>query len=74
MFANKTWVFIWIIAALLLGLVLGVFFPRDLNPLSQSCQYGGKTYRSGERFPADDGCNSCSCGNGRVACTLMACD
>jgi hypothetical protein len=39
-----------------------------------ACQYGGKSYRSGETFPSLDRCNTCSClGNGQVACTEKAC-
>ncbi len=37
----------------------------------RSCSYKGKTYAQGESFP--DACNSCSCDNGQVACTMMAC-
>ena len=37
-----------------------------------TCSYGGKTYNPGDSFRED--CNTCSCGgDGRVACTLMAC-
>jgi hypothetical protein len=47
--------------------------PAPNNP--NTCQYNGRTYKAGEGFPADDGCNSCSCGqDGQVACTLMFCD
>jgi len=45
----------------------------NLNPFPSSCQYNGKTYKSGDGFTAADGCNSCSCENGQVVCTLMAC-
>lgn len=39
-----------------------------------TCSYEGKSYSSGERFPAADGCNTCSCGaDGQVACTELAC-
>lgn len=43
-------------------------------PGQASCTYEGKTYRHGEGFPASDGCNTCGCSNGEVACTLIACD
>ncbi len=39
-----------------------------------SCEYYGQTYADGSSFPADDGCNTCGCNNGMVACTLMACE
>lgn len=37
------------------------------------CTYKGKVYNSGESVPSGDNCNTCSCNNGQVACTLMAC-
>jgi hypothetical protein len=41
---------------------------------ASGCDYGGALYEEGESFPADDGCNTCSCGSdGRVMCTLKAC-
>lgn len=38
-----------------------------------ACTYDGKSYASGSHFPSSDGCNSCSCDNGSVMCTLLAC-
>jgi hypothetical protein len=39
-----------------------------------TCFSGGRSYRSGQTFPASDGCNTCTClASGRVACTLRAC-
>ena len=40
---------------------------------SISCVYNGKTYQNGQGFPSTDGCNTCSCSNGQIACTLMYC-
>jgi hypothetical protein len=41
----------------------------------QSCMYGGHVYEAGDSFPAEDGCNTCSCeSDGGVACTLRGCD
>ena len=42
------------------------------------CIYYGNPFTSGTSFPANDGCNTCSCiigadGIGQVVCTLMAC-
>lgn len=80
--ANKAFLIAVILATLLIGFFLG-FYIRDLqsrggsidlNPIAKSCQYGGKTYKSGEGFPSEDGCNSCSCEDGKVSCTLMACE
>ncbi|MFA5894474.1 MAG: hypothetical protein WC851_01745 [Candidatus Shapirobacteria bacterium] len=68
------------IIALVLGILVGQNIDRirefliikQLSP-SKVCQYDGKTYQSGESFRSTDGCNSCGCNNGEVACTLMAC-
>ena len=38
-----------------------------------SCVYNGVTYQDGDGFPSSDGCNSCGCNNGDVACTERAC-
>jgi hypothetical protein len=38
------------------------------------CAYGGTTYPTGAKFPADDGCNTCTClAGGGAACTEIAC-
>lgn len=43
-------------------------------PDADTCRYGGKEYQVGDSFPADDGCNHCSCGEGgHVQCTLKLC-
>jgi hypothetical protein len=39
----------------------------------RSCTVGGKVYKSGERFPSPDGCNTCQCVDGTAACTEIAC-
>lgn len=39
-----------------------------------SCTQGDKTYEDGASFPAGDGCNSCTCDEGTIACTLIGCD
>jgi len=38
-----------------------------------ACAYGGRSFPSGTSFPSLDGCNTCSCQNGAIACTLRAC-
>ena len=78
---NKILILVAFVIVFLFGILLGLNIksvqsggePIDLNPFPKSCQYNGKTYKSGERVLAEDGCNSCSCEDGRVACTLMAC-
>ena len=80
--ANKGILIIGFLVTLLVGIVLGIYLqssqpnnqPIDLNPIAKNCEYAGKIYKSGEGFPSDDGCNSCSCVDGEVACTLMACE
>ena len=38
------------------------------------CTYAGKPYPAGSSFPAEDGCNQCTCqADGTVACTLRQC-
>jgi len=37
------------------------------------CVYGGQTYDDGTAFPAADGCNTCTCSNGSIGCTLIDC-
>ncbi len=39
---------------------------------SKACVHNGTTYKHAQAFMDD--CNSCSCDNGNVACTTMACD
>ncbi|HEX2873002.1 MAG TPA: hypothetical protein VHP33_17190 [Polyangiaceae bacterium] len=40
--------------------------PRD-------CEVNGNTYKNGTSFKTPDGCNSCSCEDGEVSCTLRGC-
>lgn len=39
----------------------------------KNCDYGGAMHPHGSSFPSGDGCNSCSCQDGQVACTNKAC-
>ncbi len=39
----------------------------------KSCLVGNVEYADGSVFPSGDGCNSCSCAQGAVSCTLAAC-
>jgi len=78
-----------IMVFVLLGLFAYLFFTDRLvvgieNPLSKPetnqeevvdyCLYDGVQYANDEGFPSSDGCNTCSCTNGEVVCTLMACE
>jgi von Willebrand factor type C domain len=39
-----------------------------------ACSYNGQSYDVGDSFPADDGCNSCTCmEDGSFACTAIGC-
>jgi hypothetical protein len=45
----------------------------DPNSTPASCTYEGATHASATNFAAADGCNTCSCYDGAVACTEKAC-
>ncbi len=38
-----------------------------------SCEYAGRTYANNTTFPDEDGCNDCTCEDGFVGCTEIAC-
>lgn len=38
-----------------------------------TCTQGGRVYKDGESVPSGD-CNSCTCSNGAIQCTLIACN
>lgn len=38
---------------------------------NKSCEYNGAIYKDGEDFKDD--CNTCSCQNGEIHCTVMGC-
>jgi hypothetical protein len=43
-------------------------------PCPTTCTYAGVGYQAGQSFPAEDGCNSCSCeADGSVSCTEIGC-
>ncbi len=46
---------------------------NNINIIPVGCTYEGTNYKNGEGFKDKDGCNSCSCQNGQIACTEMAC-
>jgi hypothetical protein len=37
------------------------------------CEYEGRTYRDGDRWPAGDNCNECFCLDGTAGCTDVLC-
>ena len=76
-----------ILASVTIGIVIGfavakaniipfpVEPPTGQGPFQKgSCTYYGVTYKDGEGFKDVDNCNSCSCSNGQVMCTTMACE
>lgn len=78
----KTVLILAFIATFLIGALVGFFVKNsragagliNLNPFPQSCLYNGKKYQPGESFASGDGCNRCSCQNGKIVCTLMGCN
>ena len=67
--------FILVLFFSLLGIAVGFMLGKSNyqipNILPLSCSYNNRTYKHGESFRDD--CNTCSCQNGQVACTMMAC-
>ncbi len=45
----------------------------DSSHATESCEYFGTTYQSGQSFTALDGCNTCTCEDGETSCTLVDC-
>jgi len=39
-----------------------------------ACQVAGQTFRDGSAVPSGDSCNSCTCADGNVVCTDIACE
>jgi hypothetical protein len=45
----------------------------DAGGAPGTCSYAGKLYKFGDTFKDSDGCNTCSCTEQGVACTLIGC-
>jgi hypothetical protein len=59
---------------LLLSSACGGKSSSDTEQPGVVCRHGGASYRPGEGFPDEDGCNTCSCGpDGSITCTARAC-
>jgi hypothetical protein len=43
------------------------------GPAASGCVLDGETYRDGQSVPSQDGCNTCFCSDGQVACTAVDC-
>ena len=74
---------ILIISLIVLASILGIIIVLILTNLIDSevfskgtCEYMGETYEDGEKFPAEDGCNTCTCegSTGQIYCTEMNCE
>lgn len=59
---------IWLLASLLL------IAPALLQACGKSCKYEGRTYDDGDEWMCSDGCNTCSCAEGEVIPTRLACN
>ncbi|XP_065826701.1 kielin/chordin-like protein isoform X2 [Oscarella lobularis] len=55
------------------GMNLAVLPGKCCPTCQKDCKYQGTTYRSGSKFMASDGCNTCSCTDGKVFCTMKGC-
>ena len=58
--------------------VLKAAFSHDMAhmsifPAGLPCKYNNSTHQNGDSFKSTDGCNTCTCSYGMVACTEMAC-
>jgi hypothetical protein len=62
----------WVIGLLLGASVLQLMSACGLVSRA-SCEYDGKTYEDGASFLDSEGCNTCECADGKVACTGKAC-
>jgi len=61
---------VFFIFSLITTIVVATRVVYDVS--SKSCTFNGVTYKNGEGFMDD--CNSCSCQDGEVSCTTMACE
>jgi len=65
---------IWTYPALRMTLIVGAALVVGCAAGGADCEYDGQTYKPGDSFDATDGCNTCSCDDGAVSCTEIACD
>lgn len=56
-----------------LALVIACTMLLGIDCGARDCEYDGKVHHNGDSFPSADGCNTCSCANGAIACTEKAC-
>jgi hypothetical protein len=63
------------LGVILLGLTSYIVYSeyKIQNDTPNRCPYEGWSYEHGETFESGDGCNTCVCNDGMVACTEMDC-
>ncbi len=63
------------LCTVIVGLASYIFYLSNSGDITtkQRCEYNGWAYADGESFLSIDGCNTCSCSDGEVLCTEMAC-
>lgn len=66
--------FVNILAPQVPGLLLAVVVAMPAAGCGSRCGHEGISYRVGETFPSDDGCNICSCTSSGIACTTRGCN
>jgi len=47
--------------------------PQETEVLAKACEEGGAKHASGTSWTCADGCNRCSCEDGKTDSTLLAC-
>ena len=63
----------FVFIALMIVLVVILLTRTTPSVAAAQCTYNGKLYDSGASIKATDGCNNCTCTNGSVSCTMIAC-
>lgn len=63
------------LCTVIVGLASYIFYISNTadDSTGNRCEYNGWAYTDGESFSASDGCNTCTCSNGDIVCTEMAC-
>ena len=63
------------LCTVIVGLASYTFYLSNAGDTAtkQRCEYNGWAYTDGDSFLSIDGCNTCSCSDGEVFCTEMAC-
>ena len=63
------------LGTIVVGLISYIVFTSELPGREMArCEYNGWAYAHAETFDSTDGCNVCSCNDGEVVCTQLACE